>query len=822
MKKLIVILLSIIVLSCAKKTKKTTSYIDYIPSDTQIVVKINDLEQVKNLLRDHDFLKKNNKLAFFSYFNEIPVVQKTQYSSGLLCFSPIGKNDYEYTYISKFDPTLIKKDTLASNTIETITYTTKDIYKIGNDQHTFYATQLDSILIASSSQILVENAIRSQDSKIATSSDLIKAYTIADQKKPLSLLIDGKKLRKIHNSFSPNKDQKGLANFSGWISVDASIKQNSIALDGIAIEKDSLSTTIGVFDNTIPQENRIASITPVTANGFISYTYDDFDILKNNLALAQDREIIPSADPLDELLSSISEIGMIYMEKENLFTFTCIDPENTLELLGGTPSGTYRNISIYAYNEPTAFTATLTPLFAEFDANYYFLYEDFIVFGASKDILQVAIANIQNKTLLGNQDYYANTLQKLSDESSILMVSSIKNLKEYIATNTLEPYQKGWNEINDTGYPITALQVIKEDNFAHIHTVFEKNIAKGAATSVHQIASTTLENKILTKPILVKNHRTKGMDIAVQDVDNNLYLISDKGTIFWKKQINGAIMGAIQQIDIYKNGRYQLVFNTETTLYLLDRDGNDVASYPKNFEKPITQPLSLFDYDKNKRYRIVITQGNILQMLDAEGKTVTGFGFKNTDTNLVLPPKHIRIGSKDYILISEENGKLTILDRLGRIRVHVKDKINSSTNSWYQYQNKFTSITKEGNLIQVQSDGSISYKNQIHEDNSKLVATNKTLVTFTENKLTIKDKTIELEYGVYTSPQLFYIDNKIYITITDIQSKKVYLYDSNAELFPNFPVYGNSAISLGNMDKDPNLEFAVQGDENGVLIYQIN
>jgi len=122
-------------------------------------------------------------------------------------------------------------------------------------------------------------------------------------------------------------------------------------------------------------------------------------------------------------------------------------------------------------------------------------------------------------------------------------------------------------------------------------------------------------------------------------------------------------MGDIQQIDIYKNGRYQLLFNTENTLYLVDRDGKDVASYPKKFEKTITQPLSLFDYDKNKRYRTIITQGNEVTMLDAQGKVVSGFGFKGTETNIILPPKHIRIGSKDYILIAEESGKLNILDR---------------------------------------------------------------------------------------------------------------------------------------------------------------
>ncbi|WP_299259899.1 hypothetical protein [uncultured Aquimarina sp.] len=822
MKKIVVILISTIVLACNTTTEKPNTLIDYIPKDAQIILKINDLEQTRNMLRDNDFLKTNSEIDFFTYFKKLPILDQINQSKGLLCFSPIGKNDFEYTYISKFDSSIINKDSLNQKTIENISYSNKTIHKVVSGDDTFYATKQDSLLIASSSQILIENAIRQQENKIAVSEDLMKAYDVSATKNPISVLLNGKQLKAIHNSILPNKNLSELSNFSGWISVDAKLDQNAMYIDGIAIEKDSLSTTIGIFDNTIAQENKIAKITPITADGFISFTYDDFYTLKKNLALAQDREIENIPDDLDELLSGVSEIGMIFMENEKMLTLTSLVPENTLEHLAGSASGSYRNIDIFSYEEATTFSGLLKPLIPEFEAKFYFVYEDHIVLSPSKNGLQTIIANILNKTVLPEQAYYSNTIEKLSDESSILMVGSIKHLKGYIAGNVEESKQKQWIEAKTKGYPIAALQVIKENNFAHIHGVFQKNINKGSATSVTQTASTSLENKILNRPILLQNHRTKGMDVAVQDVDNNLYLISDKGTIFWKKQINGDIMGDIQQIDIYKNGRHQLLFNTETTLYLVDRDGKDVTSYPKKFEKSITQPLSLFDYDKNKRYRVLITQGNEVTMLDAEGKIVTGFGFKGTETNLIMSPKHIRIGSKDYILIAEESGKLNILDRLGRTRVDVKQHIDFSTNQWEQYQNKFTSLTKDGKLIQVQSDGTVSLVDKELNKNSSLVATNKTLVTFSENKLSIKEKNLELDFGVYTKPQIFYINNKIYVAITDVQSKKVYLYDSNAELFPNFPVYGNSVISLGNMDKDPNLEFAVQGEENSVLIYQIN
>ncbi len=822
MKKILAVFLVFIAISCDDVKEKSNSLINHIPRDSQIIVKINDLEGATSKLRDNSIIKSNDHLKLFQYFKNLSILDETNRQEGLLCFSPLGKNDYEYTYISKFDPSIINPDSLNTKNIEKINYSEKTIYKISSQGNTFFATQQDSILIASSSQLLIENAIRMNANPLPIDSDLQKAYDVSSISNSLSLLINGKKLQQIHNSLLPESELKSFENFGGWSSLDATIEQNAIYLDGISIEKDSLSSTIGIFDNTIPQENRISRVTPLTAKGFISYTYDDFETLKKNLAFAQERELEDIPSHLDEILSGVSEIGMIFLDDEKALVLNSLDPQTAIKSLGENKVETYRNTPIYKYDDGSSFMQVLTPLVKDFEASYYFAHDEFLVFGSSRNSLKDIIANILNQTLLYQQEYYKNTIKDLSDESSILIAGNIKNLKEYISENVEQSHTEDWSNLKEKGYEVAILQIIKENDFAHTHGILQKNLSKGTATSVTQVASTTLENKILNKPILVKNHRTKGMDVAIQDIDNNLYLISDKGAIFWKKQIDGEILGDIQQIDIYKNGRYQLLFTTANTLYLVDRDGKDVTPYPKKFESAITQPLALFDYDKSKRYRLVITQGNTVKMLNAEGEIVTGFGFKGTETNLIAPPKHIRIGTKDYILLSEKSGKLNVLDRLGRTRVDVKNKVDFSSNEWYQYQNKFTSTTKEGKLIQVLEDGNAVTQNLKLDENNRMVATNKTLVTFSENKLSIKGKTIELDFGVYTEPKLYYINNKIYITITDIQAKKVYLYDSNGELFPNFPVYGNSVMSLGNMDKDPNLEFVVQGEENGILIYQIN
>ena len=103
-----------------------------------------------------------------------------------------------------------------------------------------------------------------------------------------------------------------------------------------------------------------------------------------------------------------------------------------------------------------------------------------------------------------------------------------------------------------------------------------------------------------------------------------------------------------------------------------------------------------------------------------------------------------------------------------------------------------------------------------------MFATSKTLALMDDNTLNIKGKKVDLEFGVYTPPKIFYINDKIYVTVTDIQNQKIYLYDSQAKPIPNFPVYGTSVIDLLDMDNDNKLELVAKDQENSIIVYAIN
>ena len=100
--------------------------------------------------------------------------------------------------------------------------------------------------------------------------------------------------------------------------------------------------------------------------------------------------------------------------------------------------------------------------------------------------------------------------------------------------------------------------------------------------------------------------------------------------------------------------------------------------------------------------------------------------------------------------------------------------------------------------------------------------TSKTLVTLSENILTIKGVPVNLPFGNYTSPQIFYINDTIYISITNVDNSKVYLFFSNGKLVDGFPVYGNSKIDISNIDSDKHLELVVKSEKDNFILYEIH
>jgi hypothetical protein len=294
-----------------------------------------------------------------------------------------------------------------------------------------------------------------------------------------------------------------------------------------------------------------------------------------------------------------------------------------------------------------------------------------------------------------------------------------------------------------------------------------------------------------------------------------LYQIGASGTILWEKDLKSPIQFPISQVDLYKNKRLQLAYTTDTKFEVLDRNGNPVKPFTKSLKNPL--PLAVFDYDKNRDYRLVLVAQKQLELRNRSFKKVSG--FKRTKADPAYPPQHFRIGSRDYIAMVEKSGRLLLLDRRGNIRIKTPNDLLLSTDI-HVHQNGFVGVDKKNRLFRIETSGKISYRTLPFETSYKLAAQGKNLVLLSENNLEINGITLELEFGVYTKPQIHMVNNRTLISLTDLQSNKVYLFDRDGQELPYFPVFGSGPADVS-ADQKGQVFLSVRGEENQLLVYQL-
>jgi hypothetical protein len=180
---------------------------------------------------------------------------------------------------------------------------------------------------------------------------------------------------------------------------------------------------------------------------------------------------------------------------------------------------------------------------------------------------------------------------------------------------------------------------------------------------------------ITSDPTWFRDHRSGGYYALFQDEMNRLIALSDQGKKLWSRELPGQIMGEITQVDLYKNGKYQIIFNTPKAVHCIDILGNNVSGYPINLTSAASSPLAVFDYDKNRNYRFVIglEDGSTFNFQD-EAERTKGWKFKSKGAP-IIDLRHIKAGNKDYIFSRDREGDLRLLKRNGEDRFNSKAQI---------------------------------------------------------------------------------------------------------------------------------------------------
>jgi hypothetical protein len=206
-------------------------------------------------------------------------------------------------------------------------------------------------------------------------------------------------------------------------------------------------------------------------------------------------------------------------------------------------------------------------------------------------------------------------------------------------------------------------------------------------------------------------------------------------------------------------------------------------------------------------------------MLDKKGKTVKGFTFKKAKSNIIGMAQHIRLQNKDYLLFQQENGTLSILSRTGKERVRVAEKLNLTGAPVLKTKTNFVLVTKDNQQKTISQKGKITSKKINTPNEFALSIVRDNIISLSDNHLRVNSKHIELPFGIYTTPSVYYANKKGYITTTETQEKKTYLYNFEGELLKGFPVYGVSSAEV--IASKKNVFIVTKEDDTKCIVYQV-
>ncbi len=787
-KKILILLLSIVVFSCKKEVQKKTHLLDFIPNNPTAIIYANSIDELQNSLIKNDFLQqyKNTKTykkvqSSFKFLEEIESENEI-----LISYATVGKS---LSYLFAVSERETKKRLIFEE--EKREYNMVSYQKIANKE--VFVVSLDSVLVLTSSEILMENLIRNQKDNIKYSnSSLLKLHKASSGN--VTFFLNTEKFPDFIKSIFPIQ----FIGIKNWLSFEFG-NDNGLSINGVATNNNLSHTFASYLKEVDATKSTAATVIPENVTQYVSYNFEEIKNYKSEF------------ENFKEIIDNASEVVSFQIATANLCAFKI---PKTVVLDNLQKNSTYRNSVIYKnsyYKIPTEI-GNVQPQFVCF-------LDEFMLLANTKIDLQNCIAHYQNETTLQHQYYFKKAKSNMLNTSVIEVGKQTKAITQKLSKLLNDVAIRN---VKNTDYPLLIHQITYNDGYVQFNSVLEKSKKTQNTQGVSQLTSVVLDADFAMQMQWVTNHKTKQKELAVQDVNNVLYLISNKGKILWKKQLEGKIQGKIQQIDIYKNRKLQLAFTTNTEFMVIDRKGKLVQPFYKKFKRSNLLPLSVFDYDKTRDYRFLIVDGKNIFMYNNQMKLVKGFDFKKSKSKLLTAPKHVRLGTKDYIVFAEENGKIQILDRQGKIRTKVKNKFNFKEVTLNVVKNNLVFKDANNKIHQLNiTTGKTKKIDILQGENSSFAINSKIKVKLEGDKLQINSKTVNLDYGNYTKPTLNYINRKGYIGVADLDMQKVYLYNAKGKLLPKFPVYGQSKISMINMNKDKYLEFAVQGESNSILIYKI-
>jgi len=662
------------------------------------------------ILADSNFHQYFPKKAYIY----LSAVQRSSKDGFEIIYSyPLQKPSYD---------SLLKKLLSSKQKIVNRKFSGIDIHEIKNynNETQLVFTFMDGVFAVSKSSILIENAIRiakSSDPKDFSALHQTLFHFPSLKSDQGNIYINCNPIYDLPQDISSQlRSIPVLKNFNNLAVYDLINKDGYIAMNGFSSGENS---SLSLFQNQKPVPFRVAKYIPNNSDVLIHFGITDFDPFEidtsqlKSFSIGNEIAFISSSSDKEKVK------GIIEIENSNIEDFNFVTSY----------SETYSTYQIRGIDGESIKKA-FNQLFPDVVFRFCALKDNYLLLAQTVDEVKSIIDAIESDDTWGKTSDYQKFSSKELQESNVTLI--VKGSKVFSSENgMLNNYPQLVDSLGLKSIKWYSVQMSALDN----HFYSNINILQGANPTQANTKASAISTKSILLPgtikrgSLVKNHSNGLSEILVQDVDNWIYLVSINEGVLWKRQIEGQISGAIEQIDFYKNGKLQYFFVTENKIYLIDRLGRDVSGFPKSLSSSI-KFANVVDYDKTRNYRYLTSlSDNQVYLLDKEGKNLSEWGPKKFNNEIAFSPRHFKLGGKDYFIVILNNGSVQIFNRRGDRVNNFKVANGAIFNGDYYIDSGLSMnesflfyLTKDGALIKQSLNGQIrSSENLLRGKNSTFI-----------------------------------------------------------------------------------------------------
>ena len=719
----------------------------------------------------------------------------------------------------------------------------------------YYLSSYKNLLLLSKSKTLVDEAIRQLNAEFSLKDDLSfnKLFKTANQKDPANIYLHFQESTPMLQGLLPRADLTFVPKMGEWMELDLQLFGKELIMSGLSVLPESGNSYLNVFGECDGSMSQGSHIVPEAFGAWLSLNFENAEhfyrsyeqYLERNGRLRKHQQLLEKLgiEGRARLLEWVDdEIGLIILPgKDGVNTeiaylkiraqdqaIAGLDSLSEKEFIEG-----YRGVILKKMEVENALPRVYGNMYENFHFPYYFVHEEYAVFSSSLSGLKGLVNDILDEKTLEYTSSYKTFNNHLPDRSNIKVVlgnpAALKLLKNLIPKEEVATFNKYQSKLQDFQYAAIQFDVNKYVAYSN----FYLQSSTREEEKVSRVWSTSLDSRISSEPQFVMNHQTRKYDVCVQDEKNKLYLLDKQGKILWTKQLDGPIMGEINQVDAFRNKKLQLLFNTENSVYLLDRLGRDVESFPIKLKAPCTAPIAVLDYDKNRKYRILIPQGAILSNINIRGEKVKGWAFSEAPGNIISVPQHFSVAGKDIIVAQCDNGSLLQLNRRGEQRFRKIDNLPQFSDDFYMVKavklsdSELIAVGDDGMLYSIKPGGSTDkvYLDQDHPADDLLYFEDRYIFSSDKYLITKDDDqpwSAEFEADITQAPKAMILRGKFYAAAYSQRGEEIRLFDDKGSLISGFPVFAQGGFDMGSLNLDGGINIVTSSTDGTLICYRVN